>query len=178
MQTEKPTHVPITESTLSPRRNVTVVVYGAALVVLFLLFLIGDLFVAVAAFVPNQSPSETAFGVWLTLTALGMAGLGLSSATLYRHPEWKLPAVFAVFPGWFGLTRETTTHGERTFSVTWLGITLAVTAAAAAVVVFAHSAFTAPLAFWLAEGALYTIAIIPASAVRMRAFWRPPKAES
>jgi hypothetical protein len=175
MQTEKPAETPMTEPTLSPRRNVTAFVYGAGLVVVLLL---GLPCFAVAVVVPDQSLSNPAVGAGLALTALGMAGLGLSSAALYRHPAWKLPALFAVFPGWFGLTQQEYTHGERTFVVAWLGIVSAVTAAAAAFVVFARSAISAPPAFWLTEAALYTIAVIPGSVVKLRALWRHPKARS
>lgn len=169
MQTEKPPQTPMTDPTSSPQRNVTAFVYGASLVVVFLS---GVPCIAIAAVVTDQSLSDMAVGAGLALIALGMAGLGLSSAALYRHPAWKLPALFAVFPGWFGLDRQEYTHGERTFSMAWLGIVSAVTAAMAAFVVFARSAFTAPPAFWLTEAALYTIAFIPASVVRLRAMWR------
>lgn len=167
---DKPAETPMTEPTPSPRRNVTAFIYGAALVVLFLL---GLPCIAVAVVVSDRSLSDIAVGAGLTLIALGMAGLGLSSAALYRHPEWKLPALFVVFPGWFGLTRQANTHGEHTFPLAWFGIISAV-AAAAALVMFAYPSFTAPAAFWLGEGALFTLAFIPFYVAGLRAWRRTP----
>lgn len=109
------------------------------------------------------------------MIALGMAGLGLSSAALYRHPEWQLPALFARVPdAWLGSARHAYTHGERIFPLAWFGCISAVAAAATACVVFAYPPIAVPAAFWLGECALFIIALIPSYVVRLRAWRRTP----